>query len=774
MGRTYSHRSLKDPDLPLKSIIRSLFSEYKTYCFSQSQNAKIDRLETSFQNNGLAEVLGEKTGYLFPSSIAEQLFGIVANELKKTLFTANYSEERAIKTCFRQVLAADHLHQKINSYLLVSNCAHRFVRYLETIGDLTFHCGHVRFEPQSELVYFSRFKQEILEPAAAANGCTIQEKQKILDLLRILIPLLCAELREGNYHVYPVIEQVFEEHYQAGEVIGAVREVGTQEEESESRSAPKEFLRTYKVGLRVPESLLEGQNKLIRKIEMLKFFIKAKRHRLDPDISSDFSGFRIYKNLGDRKSPASKIYKRLFKHYKSYTLEELNGELIVTKQNLHNTLEKKHEALLTAPFTRNGLPRFDDPANPRPHEMSLHTYQSLATRSFKMVCKYLNDLAEKYIHHIPLDKEEFITRSLHKAQQQGKEISRRSLEAYPEMAVANFVERYGNMDQIAFSHISAAMDAHRELQTKFSLVRRLLFPEQGQTADFSEEIPVFLAYYSVPNHLKRYLGKAWRVEPSWVRNLLVGWRRKLDPLLPFKFRIEPLTALFSRLADFCKQYAHTEEEIKVISTLQDNHVLHLFSDIDFSSFFSGKKLSAYKALKTRIPSFPRKLTHLIKSRSFDMPISLLLEAARELQQDVKETMKDLTPGSITYKRCKTFSNKINLLETCFQVPEFRPLFSRFLVGNRFTGAVVKLFRTVPAVQRAGMKRLFTALRGVASLTFAKVRPTASVHLKSVFLPQHCLTRPFTSPRRRKAHLPAALLRPNMSSPEKPIHLEKDF
>ena len=758
-----------------KELVKKIFAEYKRYCFKSRENGgKLERLKSAFRRTNLREHLRKSLGYTLPSSLAKELFQPIGEEFKKALFSTDYTEAQAIHTGYYKLLGAAHLAQKMTAFRAISQCTHRFVRFLEDIGALTFDRGKVLFEGGAELFYLARFKEEILLPAADANKSTGQEREEMFHWLRALVPLICAQLKKGNYDMLSLIHHVYRDQSQKGAVLVTNLANSEQTQEPQEQTSRKEVLRTYKVGLRAPESLLTAQNQVIRQIEVLQFLKKVKLRKLAAHLSGDFSGFKRYKQLGEKQSSASNRYKEVFNRFKTLDLKGLQRKLQHAKRGLSRLLEEKHEGLLTRDFTRNELPQFADPANPLPAEISLHEYQTLAHRSFKMVCRYLNDLAEKYVHYIPLDKEEFMRQTREKVQKAGKHISRSSLEAYPEMAVANLVGRYGNMDQIAFSHISAALEAYRDLEGKFSHVRRLFFPNTGQKTDYSKHRHTFLAYYSIPHHLKVYLSKAWKVESSWIRDLLVGWRRKMDPLMPFKFRIEPLTALFSKLADFCKQYAQNEEEIKVISILQKGHVLHLLHEFDFSSFFTKTARNAYRSVKENIPDYPRNLIRLIQSRTFDIPISEFLTAAEELKTDVKRVMANLKFNSRKYKNCKTFLKKIKLLRTCIQMPKFQKFLSHFLAGNRFTDSLVRIFRKVPIVKSSRISRLFTALRGIVSLTFARGYPTATVHLKSAFLPRSCLTRPFTSPHRKKEHLPATLLSPKYVIPRKAHPSQKGF
>ncbi|MHA1276808.1 MAG: hypothetical protein ACTSQ8_06445, partial [Candidatus Helarchaeota archaeon] len=70
-----------------------------------------------------------------------------------------------------------------------------------------------------------------------------------------------------------------------------------------------------------------------------------------------------------------------------------------------------------------------------------------------------------------------------------------------------------------------------------------LFKESDTAADFTQEVPNYLFTRFLPFHFKRYLTKVpefEKVTPEWIRNVTVGWRRRLDPVLPAEFQMEQL------------------------------------------------------------------------------------------------------------------------------------------------------------------------------------------------------------------------------------------
>ena len=114
-------------------------------------------------------------------------------------------------------------------------------------------------------------------------------------------------------------------------------------------------------------------------------------------------------------------------------------------------------------------------------------------------------------------------------------------------------------------------------------------------------LPVYLTFYSVPIHFRNYLAEAWQVDAQWVRNTLVGWRRKVDPLLPPKVRIEPLTTFMEALARHCGQFCRDERDLKILGILQRKHVLHLLpTQIPLTALLPSEYRPALEGLRARI------------------------------------------------------------------------------------------------------------------------------------------------------------------------------
>jgi len=120
-------------------------------------------------------------------------------------------------------------------------------------------------------------------------------------------------------------------------------------------------------------------------------------------------------------------------------------------------------------------------------------------------------------------------------------------------------------------------------------------------------------------------------------------------------------------------------------------------------------------------------------------------------------MNSLDARSIGYQNSRIFLKKLQLILT--NAAHFRTVFQYYLPGNKFTSAVAKLFIHLKLVKNHRITRLFTALRGIVALTFARIYDTsgATGQFKRVFTADNCVVRPYNSEKRTKSHLPLNLL-----------------
>ncbi len=535
---------------------------------------------------------------------------------------------------------------------------------------------------------------------------------------------------------------------------------------SPTHTAQCTVTRAYKVGLREPESLLVPFTTLTREQQVLSFLLKwhntaftvrqyirvpALVDSFPATVEEGFEAFKRYATLHAAPATVLATYERHLKSYISQTPVQLHKVLQEVQAAI--TQQKSQNArLVVLDFTRSDLPTFRDPANPLPSEISLHDYQFQANRSMKMIGAHLNQFAETHIDQLPTTRTELI-----QVAAKHSRIAEHNLERYPYKAASIYLGTGSNLAQMALAQMTTMMEVWRAMRDKVEFATQLLFPGNNGAPDFSEHVPVLLSFYSVPALLLRYLATAWGVEFGWVRNTMVGWRRKVDPSLPAPLQIEPVTTLMVDLAAHCQKYAQSEDELKVIGRLQRKQLLHLLPipTLDLSMVLKERLRASYQRLRRHVPSFPRALQRRIGVHITDVSGRAFKQGAETLLQRVQENLQTLPPNSSAHSNTKTFLKKVQLILKYWKT--FSSLFQNYLPGNRFTFTVARLFSQLLPMKRARITHLFTALRGIVALTFARIYPSATGQFQSVFTPDYCVTRPYKGKMRKKAHLPANLL-----------------
>lgn len=533
-----------------------------------------------------------------------------------------------------------------------------------------------------------------------------------------------------------------------------------------NNSTPRTVVRAYKVGLREPESLLAPFTALTREQQVLSFLLKwhnaaftVRQQTRVPTLAESFpatdedgfEAFQRYATLHGAPIAVLGIYERHFMNYFPQTPAQLHKALqevraAIAQQKVQNT------KLAMPNFTKSDLPTFRDPANPLPSEISLHDFQFQANRSMKMIGAHLNQFAETHIDQLPTTRTELIQVAATHSR-----MAEHNLERYPYKAASIYLGTGSNLDQMALAQMTTMMEVWRDMRDKVEFAKQLLFPTSDGAPDFSEHVPVLLSFYSVPVRLLKYLAATWHVELGWVRNTLVGWRRKIDPCLPAPLQIEPVTALMVDLAAHCQKYAQSEDERKVIGRLQRKHLLHLLHvpGLDLSGVLKERLRGAYPQLRRHVPPYPRTLQQQIGEHATDVRGHAFEQGAETFLQHVQENLQTLPPGSKVHSNTKTFLKKVQLILKHWKA--FRPVFQHSFPGNRFTSAVALLFSQLPPMKSARFTQLFTALRGIMALTFARTYPSATGQFQSVYTPDQCVTRPYKGKARKNAHLPATLL-----------------
>ena len=512
-------------------------------------------------------------------------------------------------------------------------------------------------------------------------------------------------------------------------------------EVEETLTNDKEHLRTYKVGLRAPESLFTRQNELAIELEVLQHVYK------------ELKGIKSTLFETKLSNCSKETWQEYTKAQNKYSFVNTNKKARVEVMKVKNSLKQLHwknPRLNSVQFTKKDIPSFKAISDPEISEISLTDYQALASKSLKMLCTHLNEQVLSQVDKVPRNKQDFLNLAFRNSQKEGKGYTESQIRNRFEIALANITGIHSNTGRTAFYQLGMAIKGHFDLREKVEHVRKLIDPIGASNGDFSGEIPVLLGFYSIPNNLRRYVAKSWKVDSGWVRNTLVGWRRKMDPYLPAEFQIEPLTERFIRLAMDYKRHARNDEDVKVIGKLQKKHVLHLLSNqqVDLRALLPRELHGSYVYLRNKIKTEPKLLAPHVHS----IDLTEFLNASDELVESVRETQSRFPPSSQPHENCKTFINKIKFIKKEASKKEFQAILNNHVLGNLFTSNVARLL-----ANNSTYKRLFTAMRGIVALTLAKKHPSAIGQFLSAFTPENCLTFPFKSTHRDASRLPVNLL-----------------
>jgi hypothetical protein len=324
-------------------------------------------------------------------------------------------------------------------------------------------------------------------------------------------------------------------------------------------------IRTYKTGLRAPDTLLKGISSLAREREVLRF--------LERNGKGEFDAF-LKATSGLQHSPreVKNWYKNIFVKRNGKPPGEIKRAVEANDAAFHAL--KAQDPRFKDAFTGKDIKQGSGTATPDPAFISLHDYNHLAGESFKMTCATVNTIAMETVEALPGAWEDEVAGAFVNVGENGKDIKEGSLRKYPEKAIAHYLGRHGNVELTAFEQAAAMLKVHEDMRGKVDEARGLLFSPDH---DFYNAEMSYLYTYSVPKALLYHLSSTWNVDLKWARNTLVGWRRKIDSLLPVKCQVESLVDIFSSLAEHAGKLVEDEDQLKVIGILQRKRVLHLLS-----------------------------------------------------------------------------------------------------------------------------------------------------------------------------------------------------
>ncbi len=510
--------------------------------------------------------------------------------------------------------------------------------------------------------------------------------------------------------------------------------------------------RTYKTSLRAPASLVGGISGLVAEREVLRY--------LEAVPGGDCDGFSRRKPGLERAAASVGVrYRAAIEIWQHCTPQEIEAALDANGRAIARLKARGPAFSGKVSFTRDTIAAASGTATPGPADISLHDYCCLAGESLKMTCAHVDSIAREVALLLPTSADELVAAASANAASSGSAISEGSLRKYPEKAIAHYLGRHGNVELTAFEQVAAMMEVYRDTRAKVGITRELLVGGDGGN-DFTSVVPALLYTCTAPRHFSTYLARAWHVEPGWVRNALVGWRRKVDGLLPASCQAEPLPAAFGALAGRAKEIAGGDEaQVKVIGILERKRVLHLLHrGVDLSPLLGAELHPAFEQLRAKAMTsseWHAGVVEHITNHETCFSMDALATAAASLSRAVEVMMATFPAGSAAARNCQSFIAKVD--EIVPALPEIAPYIQHYLPGSRYTGAVAQVLSSLNHVRRRRVSRLFTALRGIVTLAFAAAEAAATARFTSVLVPDNCVTRPYTSAKRTRRHLPVNLL-----------------
>ena len=230
--------------------------------------------------------------------------------------------------------------------------------------------------------------------------------------------------------------------------------------------------------------------------------------------------YKVYKNL--TKTSDDRQYIRIFNEYYDKNLNNLN----ICYNNIQNSMKIYKKSRISYDTLKCNEINDDQLPLPPVSELSLHDYERLGKKSIIQYQQTSNDII--------LEK-----------------MSDLDIESLGMINIESLRKIFGSSNYLhgASKILTTQLKNYKILGNKLDDMKNLMFGEIINK-DFSDAVPEFMLSYNSPNHLKGYLARKWNVEPSWVRNTMVGWRRKIDKFMPIRYQNEPIPGLMS---DYAKE-----------------------------------------------------------------------------------------------------------------------------------------------------------------------------------------------------------------------------
>ena len=480
---------------------------------------------------------------------------------------------------------------------------------------------------------------------------------------------------------------------------------------------------------------------------------------------------------------------------------------------IYKKIEKTIKNLRDETELKTAAPFIKDERNPLPTEIPSYNYEFIASRSLYFVSRYINTLARGFLSFFferlkenykdPAKSSNYINATLNYFNLNGSE---GNVSFAPSQDLAGGISKkfkdFNAIEQeFGFGFLptqdyvkSASVQAFSLITAYTSFVKQfesvLNSAKGGNDNDsYFLVLPVLLSYYSPPSYFvaeQSSIGQL-NVDFKWLRNAIVGWRRKIDSKLPEPFQIQSITKdisdgksvkksfftnVFEHYSKFCRSHLFITINEKEKETLLDAYtlnllrklgVLHLLDkDIDLSSLLPEDVRDSYYYLKKRAIANPFPISQF-PNRLISLSVSDLTKSIAEIKRRYRKIFGDLKNRITTLKNenlnetnteikrlekklenIKSYLEKNTFIQQFIQEKNilFEMILKNFLVGNRYTRSIEALIVNLSKDKK--YKWLFTSLRDIIALALATKHKTAIEKFMGEFTSFNCITQPFKS------------------------------
>ncbi len=179
----------------------------------------------------------------------------------------------------------------------------------------------------------------------------------------------------------------------------------------------------------------------------------------------------------------------------------------------------------------------------------------------------------------------------------------------------NFETPKSTLKEPGFRLIAGNITTKWDEIEKLKTILLVLFPPPNQPNRYPEVREMLTGFYSVPQYFRKYVASLRQfrgLDFQYIRNLIVGWRRRMDPQMDSKLKIESIPehaqTLVTSIRESRKEKVYSQETRKNMETvlhfLQRNHCVQFLweSEFDVTLFTKESYREGFMELKKLVES----------------------------------------------------------------------------------------------------------------------------------------------------------------------------